>query len=204
MYHVVIIAAVIIAAVTSSHHRRYHLQYVIIVAIITMIIVIIVLRAAIRIQLAAYPLFFFAMAMVVRIADTHSGQAPLPGVLMYAYRRDWLHQGRMGVLILNSTAASNRAANDLREYEAFFLRHAGGHSPLGSVRQHEGTTLGLVKDVFPQMQPQSPGDHTCIHYGLWRGARYKGVFGYGAQNAGMDRIHHCVDAYFQGPNNESW
>ena len=65
-------------------------------------------------------------------------------------------------------------------------------------------TLGKVKDVFPQMQPISPGDHTRIYQGPWRGAWYKGIFGYNAQNAGSDCIHHCVDAYFQGPINESW
>ena len=167
-----------------------------------MTIVIIVFRAAIRIQFSERPFVSVSRrAMAVRIADTHSGRVPLPGVLVYAYWRDWQHDGRMGVLVLNSTGASNRAANDLREYECFFLPHAGAYSPMGSVRHHGGMSLGLVKAVFPQMQPRNPGDHSCIYQ--IRGAWYKGVFGYNAQNAGTDGIHHCVDAYFQGPINES-
>ena len=144
--------------------------------------------------------------MTVRIADTRTGRVPLPGVLVYAYWRKWQHEGRMGVLVLNSTGASNRSQNSILEYEVFFLPVAVSYSPFGAAF-HGGRKLGIVREVFPQLRPVCAQDHWCIkvqiggrHAGMpW----YKGIFGYNIENRGIDGIHHCIDAYIQGPEDDA-
>ena len=55
--------------------------------------------------------------MAVRVSDTRRG-GPIPGVLEYAYWREWQHKNPQGiiepgVLVFNSRPASNRSDNNL-------------------------------------------------------------------------------------------
>ena len=121
--------------------------------------------------------------MAVVYADTHSGRIGLPGYTVSAYWKTYVHNNRLGVLVLSSTAASNVYGNDLSKYEVSFLPNACPHAPFGGIWQ--GEILGSLEVWMPDLRNVGENHGILNHDPRLQGAWYKFYCGYSWDHIGI-------------------